>query len=93
MDLRHLPRWIDKNKGQELARQLKMALDRTLWVDLEQISGDPKGNMKDGLPPRHETLGRIKTPEKTVDILLQRVPLEDGVLIWEFSNRTVVEIP
>ncbi len=93
LDLRHLPRWIDKNEGPELARQLKMALDRTLWVDLEQISGDPKGNLEDGLPPRRETLGRIQTPEKTVDILLQRVPLEDGVLIWKFSNRTVVEIP
>jgi MscS family membrane protein len=93
LDLRNLPRWIDKNQGPNLARQLKIALDRTLWVELEQVSGDPKGNIEDGLPSRRETLGQIKTPEKTVDILLQRVPREDGVLIWKFSNRTVAEIP
>jgi MscS family membrane protein len=93
LDLRNLPRWIDKNEGPELARQLKIALDRTLWVDLEQVSADPKGNIEDGLPSRRESLGGIKTPEKTVDILLQRVPREDGVLIWKFSNRTVAEIP
>jgi len=93
LDLRHLPRWIDKSEGPELARQLKIALDRTLWVDLEQVSGDPKGNVEDGLPSQRETLGGIKTPEKTVDILLQRIPREDGVLIWKFSNRTVAEIP
>ena len=93
LDLRNLPRWIDKNQGSELARQLKIALDRKLWVDLEQVSEDPKGNIEDGLPPQRESLGGIKTPEKTVDILLQHVPREDGVLIWKFSNRTVAEIP
>jgi MscS family membrane protein len=93
LDLRNLPRRIDKSEGPELARQLKIALDRTLWVELEQISEDPKGNIEDGLPLQRETLGYIKTPEKTVDILLQRIPREDGVLIWKFSNRTVAEIP
>ena len=93
LDLRNLPRWIDKNEGPELARQLKIALDRTLWVDLEQVSEDPKGNVEDSLPPQRESLGGIKTPEKTVDIVLQRVPRKDGVLIWKFSNRTVAEIP
>jgi MscS family membrane protein len=93
LDLRNLPRWMDKNEGPELARQLKIILDRTLWVELEQVSADPKGNLEDGLPSQRETLGYIKTPEKTVDILLQHVPREDGVLIWKFSNRTVTEIP
>lgn len=93
LDLRNLPRWIDQNEGPELARQLKIALDRTLWVDLEQVSADPKGSIEDGLPAQRESIGGIKTPEKTVDILLQRVPREDGVLIWKFSNRTVAEIP
>jgi MscS family membrane protein len=93
LDLRNLPRRIDKSEGPELARQLKIALDRTLWVDLAQVSADSKGNIEDGLPSQRESVGGIKTPEKTVDILLQRVPREDGVLIWKFSNRTVAEIP
>ncbi len=93
LDLSNLPRWIDKNEGSELARQLKIVLDRTLWVDLEQVSADPKGNTEDGLAPQRDTLGYIKTPEKTVDILLHHVSREDGVLIWKFSNKTVAEIP
>jgi MscS family membrane protein len=93
LDLRNLPRGMDKSQGPELARQLKIVFDRALWIDLELISNDPKGNLEDGLPSYRESLGLIKTPEKTVNILLQRVPRKDQVYIWKFSNRTVAEIP
>jgi MscS family membrane protein len=93
LDLRNLPRGMDKSQGPELARQLKIILDRALWIDRELVSNYPKGHGEDGLPVYRDSLGRIKTPEKTVDILLQRVPRMDGVHIWNFSNRTVAEIP
>jgi len=92
-DLRNLPAWMDRGEGPKLARQFKIVLDRTLWVDLELVSTHPEGNLKDGLPSMRESIGRIKAPTKTVDILLQRVQREDGVYIWKFSSRTVVEIP
>ena len=57
------------------------------------MSNEPTGNVEDGLPTYRDSLGRIKTPERTMDMLLQRVPREDGVFIWKFSNRTVAEIP
>jgi MscS family membrane protein len=93
LDLRNLPRGLHKSQGPQLARQLKVALDRSLWVDLELVSDKPEGYTDDGLPPYRDSLGRIKTPEKTVNILLQRVPREDGVQIWKISNSTVAEIP
>jgi MscS family membrane protein len=93
LDLRNLPKWMDRWEGQQLARQFKIVLERALWIDVELVSGDPKGNTEDGLPPYRESVGRIKTPTRTVDILLQRVPRKDGVYIWKFSNRTVAEIP
>ena len=93
LDLRYLPSWMDERQGSRLARQLKIALDKALWFDLEVVSAHPEGFTDDGLPPNRDLIGRIKTPEKTVDILIQRVPRGDGEYIWKFSTQTVAEIP
>ncbi len=93
LDLRNLPIWIDANEGPELARKLKIIMDKAFWMDLELISTDPDSAQNDGLPFHRDLMDRIKMPYKTVDILLQRVSRDDGVYIWKFSNRTVAEIP
>jgi MscS family membrane protein len=93
LDLRYLPSWMDKSQGPQLARQLKIALDKVLWFDLDMISAHPDGFSDDGLPANRDSIGRIKTPKKAVDILMQRVPRGDGEYIWKFSNQTVAEIP
>jgi MscS family membrane protein len=94
LDMRNLPRSVRNIDGSELALQLKIVLDRALWINLDEVSNAPKGYSDDGLPSYRESIGRIKTRDKTVDIFLQHVPRkEDGVFIWKFSNRTVAEIP
>jgi MscS family membrane protein len=93
LDLRYLPGRMDKSQGPQLARQLKIALDKTLWFDLETVSAHPDGFTDDSLPLNRDIIGRIETPGKTVDILMQRVTRGDGVDIWKFSNQTVGEIP
>ncbi len=93
LDLRHLPRGLDQSDGPDLARDLKIVFDRTLWIDLDSLSDDPQGRLDDGLPPYRDLVGRIETPEKTFDILVQRVPRGDGVSIWQFSSSTVAQIP
>ena len=93
LDLRNLPIWMDESDGPELARKLKIVLDRAMWVELDLLGTHPDGNLEDGLPAHRDLLERIKTEYKTVDILLQHVPRDDGVYIWKFSNRTVAEIP
>jgi MscS family membrane protein len=93
LDLRYLPNSIDTGQGPQLARQLKIALDKVIWFDLDMISAGPDGFPDDGLPADRDNIGRIKTPEKTVDILMQRIPRSDGVNIWKISNQTVAEIP
>lgn len=35
LDLRNLPPGLTESQGPELARQLRIVLDRTLWIDLE----------------------------------------------------------
>ncbi len=93
LDLSNLPEGLDPSQGPDLARRFKIALDRSFWIDLDLLSTNPEGQSEDGHPSYRDMVGRIKTPEKTVDILLQRVPRQDGVYIWKFSNRTVAEIP
>jgi len=93
LDLRTMPLGMRRSRGPELARRLKIILDRALVIDPEMLSADPKGSPEDGMQTSLEALGRIKTPIKTVDVFLHRIPREDGVLIWKFSRQTVAEIP
>jgi len=93
LDLRNLPQGYNKQDGPELARQLKIVLDRSLWIDMDLLSTDPKGHTEDGLPSYRDLLGQIQSAGKKTDVLLQRVPRGDGVTIWKFSSKLVGNIP
>jgi MscS family membrane protein len=93
LDLRKLPRGYSESDGPDLARHLKVILDRALWVDLDILSADPKGHSNDNLPSYRDFVGQIDLNDRKVDILLQRVPRGDGVYIWKFSTATVRNIP
>ncbi len=93
LDLRNLPPGFSESQGPALARQLKIILDRTLWVDLETLSTDPEGNLTDALPAVRDRIGSINAQGKTYDLLVQRVPRGDGVYIWKISSVTVADIP
>ena len=93
LDLRHLPEEVKKIPGAELAREFRIVLARTIWIDVSDISLDPEGKDNDGLPPYRDRVGLIKAESKIFDILLQKVPRGDGVSIWKFSNKTIAQIP
>ena len=94
LDLRSLPTEITSAQAQGLARQLKIVLDRVLWIDLDLLSTSLEGDRADNLPVVRDRIGRITTDGgKAYDILLQRVPRGDGVYIWKFSGVTVADIP
>ena len=93
LDLRNLPPGLTESQGPELARQLWIVIDRTLWIDLELLSTNPEGDQSDNLPVIRERVGRIAGDGKAYDLLLQRVPRGDGVYIWKFADATVSEIP
>ena len=93
LDLRNLPRGYTQSDGPDLAHMLKVVLDRTLWVDMDTLSTEPKGHKDDGLPTYRDFVGRIPLKDEHIDILLQRVPRGDGVYIWKFSSATVRDIP
>jgi MscS family membrane protein len=93
LDLRGLPADRAQSQGSELARQLKIVLDQTLWIDLDSLSTDPEGDQGDNLPAVRERMGRIAAEGKTYDLFLQRVPRGDGVYIWKFAEMSVDQIP
>jgi MscS family membrane protein len=81
-------------RGTLLARQLKFVLDRMLWIDLDDVSENPDGDLQDGLPPDRERIGTISTRQGPVDIRMRRG--EDpatGNKTWRFSPRLVERIP
>ncbi len=89
-----LPRSMPAARAPMLAQQLKIVLDRELWVDLETLSDQPGGVQDDGLPPGRDRVGKIKTKRRTVDIMLDRVRREDdGTPIWKISDATVARVP
>lgn len=91
--LGRLPEGYTAEDGAQLARHLKVVLDRTLWIDLATLSRKPEGKQDDELPAYRDRVGRIETPEGAVDILLQRVRTDSGARVWKFSSQTVAQIP
>lgn len=93
LDLRRIPADERAVRGARLARDLKIVLDRRLWVDLEALSAEPEGDQDDGLRPGVDRVGTIQTDRGPVDILLERVEGEDGVPVWKVAGRTVAQVP
>ena len=93
LELRAVPKNERAARGLLLARQLRTVIDRTLWIDVDQLPDSPDGNREDGLPPRRELVGTIKTSTGPVNVMLERVPLPDGTLGWKVASSVVVLIP
>ncbi|MGF1613666.1 MAG: hypothetical protein ACFCVA_07050 [Gammaproteobacteria bacterium] len=56
------------SQGEELARQLRIIAERTLWVDFDTLSDDPRGHQDDGLPPYRDHIARIDNPTGPVEL-------------------------
>lgn len=92
LDLRNLPSEITQYTPEQLAAGLAIVLSRGAWFDLEQLSQNEEGQAGDGLPSYRDLLVELPTPEKTIRVLLQRVPDGEGGRIWKFSNATLAEL-
>jgi MscS family membrane protein len=79
--------------GPTLARQLRVVLSRTLWVDVEGLSPASEGRLNDGLAGYRDQLGSIDTRRGKVDILLQQVARQDGVRIWQIAGASIAQVP
>jgi MscS family membrane protein len=79
-------------KKEELARLLKVVLDRGMKVSMDALSRKPEGNLADTLFPNLEILGVAKYGDESLDILLHRVDQKGAPAIWLFSSETLLGI-
>ena len=94
LDLRSVPVAARDSAGPRLAEQLSVVLARTVWIDPEALSDNPRGEPLDGLPANRDRLARIERPGRPpVDLLVQRGERGDHLLVWRVAPPTVAAIP
>ena len=93
LDLSDLPA-EERAAAPQIAQRLKRVLDRALWVDVEALSDDPRGDLDEiGLRPDRERLGVIELPSgDRAEVLLER-RREDGRRVWQIASPTVERVP
>jgi MscS family membrane protein len=94
LDLRGVPTAERSVVGPALAKELRVVLARTVWVDPDALSDSPRGDPEDGLSANRDRLARIEPPgHPPIDLLLQRSDRGDHVLVWRIAPTTVAAIP
>jgi MscS family membrane protein len=83
----------DEKEGEELAKQLKILMDRYWTGHLSSVSDDPGGRQDDGLSPDLERAGTIQVPEEKADLLLIRSVDREVGKIWLISADTLKQVP
>ena len=91
LDLRSLPA-ARREQGPRLAMELQIVLDRTLWVDVDNLSDEPEGVTDDGLASRRDLVGTVWAPRGRVDVFVERVG-GDNEPAWKIASSTVRQIP
>lgn len=81
-----LPR-EDVEHGAELARRLKVVLDRHAWIDLSAVSPLPDGDVEDGLPAGVDQVAEIPTADGSTEPVRLARRAEHGH--WAFTPATV----
>jgi len=82
-----------ETQAPRLARQLKLVLDRHLWIDLEALSPLPEGSSDDGLPPDVEEIGSVPGAGGKLEPVRLVRKRSDGESTWVFSSSTVSRVP
>jgi len=93
LDLRRIETAARDDMGPRLARELKVVLDRRLWVPVEELSDVPEGRRDDGLAAGVDRIGVVEAGADRVEIDLARVARGEGPPVWLVSAATVARIP
>ena len=79
-------------RKEQIARQLKLVMDRGLRVDLESLSRTPEVTGAADVESNQETIGVARSGSHTLDIVLHRLQ-RGNQPIWLFSSRTLQFVP
>jgi MscS family membrane protein len=78
---------------QNRARQLQVVLNRAFSGNVDEVSREPEGDLKDGLRDNRDRAGFAQTTSVKLEILLDRVKRGTGPPIWLFSYQTLRGVP
>ncbi len=93
LNLANIPAAKREVEGPKLARELKLVLDQTLWVDLESLSNEPGGDTEDGLPAGRDRVGTIKSERGPVDVFVVLARVTPEKRAWLISSTTLARVP
>jgi MscS family membrane protein len=84
---------LPPDQAEELARELKVLLDRGLNIDLNRLSRVPEGEQDERLGKNRELLGMIGTKSGKLEVLLARVQRGAEPPVWLFAPETLRDVP
>lgn len=79
--------------GPALARELRIVIDQTVAIELDDLSDQPEGNPPEGLPAGRALIGTVTTKAGPVQLQLQRMPGAEDSRTWKVAAATVAQIP
>ncbi|MCE9665651.1 mechanosensitive ion channel family protein [Halomonas sp. M5N1S17] len=90
-----------RERGEELARQLAEVLRRGEWLNVSDLSGRPDAAIEDpagqhpqtGQPRRNLELASLEAKGDTYDVRLARYRVEDEDPVWLITPDSVAAIP
>ena len=81
-------------RGKDLAKNLRRLLDQSGSMRADPLISDkPDGLGDDGLDGNLDRVGNIKSNDRTIPVLVERIHKDDAAPIWLFSSQTVEELP
>ena len=89
LDLGAIPPEQQIAEGARLARRLNLALQRTMWVDLDSVSNLPLGTPEAGIPENEELLGAVSLGHREVELRLSHRWDPELGHVWLVSQPTV----
>lgn len=89
----YLDTTLPEEQARELAKELKAVLDASLSSNINKLSKEEQGNVRDNLRPSRDRIGVAKTPSGDLDIFLDRIQRPQEPPVWLFASETLAKIP
>jgi MscS family membrane protein len=84
---------LPPDPAEELARKLKVLIDRGLQIDLNRLSRVPEGEQDERFGKNREHVGTIGTKSGKLEVLLARVQRGAEPPVWLFAPETLRDVP
>ena len=82
-----------QSDGEDLARKLKIVMDRAFVGNLKHVSTLPEGDPQDGVPRDHQKLGTMASGDAEAELELAHVVEPGAGKIWLIAADTLEKIP